>query len=132
LGRSTFTATDFRTPSRKGLRHRSFQRRRDHGFGFGLRKRRQAILQAFQVTRHRDADHIGPRRQELAEFQIGGSQPRQRPRQPRAGFGAGPLDQPGEAQRQLSGRRHQAWIDDAEDALAREHETGAGKPRHMS
>ncbi len=34
-------------------------------------------------------------------------------------------------QRKLSGRRHQARIDDAEHALARKHETGAGEPRDV-
>ena len=122
---------DRRTEADKGLRHRAFQRRRDHGLGFGLRKRRQPVLQAFQVARHRDADHVGPRRQKLSELEIGRTEPRQRARQPRAGFGAGPFDQPRQPQRELSGRRHQARIDDAEHAFAREHESGAGEPRDV-
>ena len=77
------------------------------------------------------ADHVGPGGEKLSELQIGGPEPRQRARQPRTGFGAGAFDQPGQPQCQLSGRRHQARIDHAEHALAREHETGAGKPRDM-
>ena len=88
-GRSTFTATACAMPSvsisaamhlrdrgrrhrwaeaRKGLRQRPFQRRRDHGLGFALRKRRQPVLQAFQIARHGDADDVGPRRKELSEL----------------------------------------------------------------
>ena len=37
-----------------------------------LRKRRHLVLQAFEVARQRDADHVRPRRQELAELHIAG------------------------------------------------------------
>ncbi len=117
--------------ARKRLRYRAFQRLRDHGFGLGLRKRRQPVLQAFQIARHHDADHVGPRGEKLSELEIGRSEPGQRARQPRTGFGAGAFDQPREPQRELPGRRHQARIDHAEHALAREHETGAGEPRDV-
>ena len=117
--------------ARKGLRHRAFQRCRDHCLGFALRERRQPVLQAFQVARHRNPDHVGPGRQELSELEIGGPEPRQRARQPRAGFGAGPLDDPRQPQRELAGRRHQARVDDAEHAFAREHVSGANKPRDV-
>ena len=78
-----------------------------------------------------DADHVGPGGEKLSELEIGRSEPGQRARQPRTGFGAGALDQPRDAQRQLPGRRHQGGIDDAEHAFAREHETGAGQPRDV-
>ena len=120
-----------RTEAGKRLRHRAFQRLRDDGLGLGLRKRRQPVLQAFQVARHGDADHVGPGRQKLSELQIGRAEPRQRARQPRAGFGAGTFDQPRQPQRELPGRRHQARIDDAEHALAREHVSGADEPRDV-
>ena len=42
----------------------------DRRFRFGLRERRHLVLQAFQIARERDADHVGPRRQELAELDI--------------------------------------------------------------
>ena len=115
----------------KCLRHRAFQRLRNHAFGFALRKRRQPVLQGLQIARHHDADHVGPGSEKLSEFQVGRPQPGQRARQPRAGFGAGTLDEPRQPQRKLSGRRHQRRIDHAEHALAREHETGAGKPRDV-
>ena len=99
---------DRRPEARKGLRHRAFQRCRDHGLGFALRERRQPVLQAFQVARHRDADHVGPGREKLSELEVGRPEPRQRARQPRTGFGAGPLDHPRQPQRELAGRRHQA------------------------
>ena len=152
LGRSTLTATDLRTPSRSvsprctcaieaaatggpRLANACATGRSsdcgDHGLGFALRKRRQPVLQAFQIARHRDADHVGPRRQKLSELEIGRAEPRQRARQPRAGFGAGPFDQPRQPQRELPGRRHQARIDDAEHAFAREHVSGADEPRDV-
>ena len=104
FGRSTLTATgahavaldlaamhlrdrgggDRGAEARKRLRHRAFQRGRDDGFGLGLRERRQAVLQAFQVARHEHADHVGPCGKELAELEISGPEPRQRARQPRA------------------------------------------------
>ena len=152
LGRSTLTATDLRTPSRSvsprctcaieaaatggpRLTNACATGRSsdsgDHGLGFGLRKRRQPVLQGFQIARHRDADHVGPGRQKLAELEVSGAEPRQRARQTRAGFGAGPFDQPRQPQRELSGRRHQTWIDDAEHAFAREHVSGADEPRDV-
>jgi hypothetical protein len=53
------------------LRHRAVQRRSDDGLGLGLRKRRQPVLKAFEVARHRDADDVGPGREKLSELQIG-------------------------------------------------------------
>src|SRR5262249_44003187 len=107
------------------------QRRRDRSLGFLLCKRRQTVLEAFQVARHDDADHVRPRRQELAELEIGWAQPGQRPRQPRSMLVAAPFDEACELQRELSRRRHKARIDDAEYALAREHDRGAGKTRNV-
>ena len=115
----------------KRLRYRAFQRLRDYGFGLLLRERRQAVLQALQVARHDHADHVGAGGEELAELEISGPEPRQRARQPRAGLGAGPLDQPRQLQQQLPGWRHQDRIDDAEHAFAREHVGGAGKARDV-
>ena len=109
LGRSTLTATGLRTPSRSisarctcaieaaatagpklanACANGRSSDARDHGFGLGLRKRRQPVLQAFQVARHDDADHVGPRGEKLSELEIGRPEPRQRARQPRAGLGA--------------------------------------------
>ena len=105
MGRSTFTATarahavafdlaamhlrdrgggDRRTEARKRLRDRAFERGRDHGLGLALRKRRQTVLQAFEVARHHDADDVGTGGEELPKLEISGSKPGQRPRQPRS------------------------------------------------
>ena len=92
LGRSTLTATEVRTPSRSVSPRctcaieaaatagpklanacatgRSSEIAID-GLGLGLRKRRQPVLQAFQVARHHDADHVGPGGQKLSELEIG-------------------------------------------------------------
>jgi hypothetical protein len=72
-----------RTEAHKRLRHRAFQRLRDDGLGFGLRKRRQPVLQAFQIARHHDADDVGPGGEKLSELEIGRTEPGQRARQPR-------------------------------------------------
>ena len=120
-----------RSQARKGLRHRAFQRCRNNGLGLLLRERRQAVLQAFEIARHHDADHVGPRGEELSELEIGRPQPCQRARQPRAGSGAGPFDQSRQLHQELRRRRHQARIDRSEHAFAREHKAGAGQPRDV-
>ena len=120
-----------RTEARKHLSQRAFQRCRDGSFSLGLRKRRQPVLQGFKIARHAHADHVGPGGEKLAELQVSGAHPLQRARQPRAGFGAAPFDKPRDLQRELPRRRHQRRIDDTEYAFAREHETGAGKPRDV-
>ena len=148
LGRSTLTATGWRTPScstsprctwaiesggdrraetDKRLSHRAFQRRGDHGLGFGLRKRRQPVLQGFQIARHRDADHVGPGR--LAELEAGRAA--SAPATAAGRIWRRAFDQPRQPQRELSGRRHETWIDDAEHAFAREHVSGADQPRDV-
>ena len=67
----------------------------------GLRERRHLVLQRFEIARERDADHVRPRRQELAELHIGRPEPGQRGREPVGGARARrPLDQPREPQRQ--------------------------------
>ena len=93
----------------KRLRHRAFQRLSRSR----LRPRlcENGGSRSCRLSRSRaiiDADHVGPRGQKLSELEIGRPEPRQRARQPRAGFGAGALDQPREPQRELPGRRHQA------------------------
>ena len=122
---------DGRRQADEGLLDRPLQRRGDHRIGFVLRERRQPVLQRFEVARHGDADDVGARRQKLAELEISGAEPGQCPRQTRPRLGTGPLDQPRQAHRHLAGRRDQRRIDHAEHAFAREHEAGAGEPRHM-
>ena len=62
---------DRRAERRVGLRQRLAERGHDHGLGLGLRERRHLVLQRFQIARQRDADDVGPRRQELAELDVG-------------------------------------------------------------
>ncbi len=69
-----------RSEVHKRLRHRAFQRLRDYGFGLGFGERRQPVLQGFEIARHRDTDHVGPRCQKLSELEISRSQSRQRAR----------------------------------------------------
>ena len=103
----------------------------DHGLGFGLRKRRQPVLQGLQVARHRDADHVGPRRQELAELDIGGAEPGQRARQPWPDLAPGRSISRASRSASCAGGGSRTWIDDAEHAFAREHEAGADEARDV-
>ncbi len=70
-----------------GRRQRLAERVGDHALGLGLRERRHLVLQRFEIARQRDADHVGPRRQELSELHIGRPEPRQRHGEPRARCG---------------------------------------------
>jgi len=40
---------------------------------------RARLARADRLARERDADHVGPRRQKLAELEVSGTKPRQRP-----------------------------------------------------
>ena len=62
---------DRRAERRVGLRQRLAERGDDHRLGLGLRERRHLVLQRFQIARQRHADDVGPRRQELAELDVG-------------------------------------------------------------
>lgn len=117
---------DRRAEIDKGLIQRSLKRAGDDGLRFRLRERRQPVLQAFQVARHRDADDIRAGRKELAELEIGRAEPRQSGGQLRAVVGLGALDHARKASWQLGGRWQQARIDSAEHAFTREDVTGAG------
>ena len=54
-----------------------------HRFGFGLRKRRHAILQALEVARQRGADYVGSGGEKLPELDIARAKPGQRRGEPR-------------------------------------------------
>ena len=122
---------DRRTEAREHIGQRPFQRGRDRSFRFGLRERRQAVLEAFEVARHEDADDVGTGRQKLSELEIGRAHPGQRARQPRALLRTASLDDARKFQRELSVWRHQTRIDGAEHALARKDERGAHQARTM-
>ena len=68
-------------------RARSWRRRRcsglpkrgdDRALRLGLRERRHLVLQALEIARDRHADHVRPRRQELAELDVGRPEPGER------------------------------------------------------
>ena len=103
-----------------------------HRLGLGLRERRHLVLQRFQIARERHADDVGPRRQELAELDVGRPELGQRGREPALRADAGrPLEQARELERGLRRQRQRRRIDQREHALAREHEAGAGKTGEM-
>ena len=92
----------------------------------GARERRHAVLEPLEVARDGDADDVGPRRQELAELDVGRAEPRQRRREPGGAVAeVAALDQPRQAQEAAPGRRQHARIDERERALARQHGAGA-------
>ena len=97
--------------------------------GLGLRERRHLVLQAFEIARERDADHVRPRRQELAELDVGRPEPRSAPPPAGCGVVAGrPLDQPrAGAAPARAGSGSGVGSSSAEHALAGEHEAGAAR-----
>ena len=152
-GRSTLTATarraaggdlgavhlrdrrgrDRRTEGGEQVAQRLAERELDRALGLGLRERRHLVLQGLEVARERDADHVRPRRQELAELHIGGTEPGQRGGQPVGGDLAGrPLDEPRQRERAARRQRQRRRVDQGEHALAREHEAGARETGDMS
>ncbi len=65
-----------------------------------LRESRHLVLQAFEIARDGLAYHVGARRQELAELDVGRPQARERGSEPARAFtGAAPLDQAAERDR---------------------------------
>ena len=125
-GRSTFTATALAAVRQLDLRPGAPARsRRPRPAGRTTRTARAAACRArprprasasacgngailscsaLEVARERDADHVGPRRQELAELHVGGAEPGQRGREPVGGAAARrPLDQPREPQAERAG-----------------------------
>ena len=122
---------DRRAEAREDVRQWPLERGRDRSFRLGLRERRQAVLKAFEVARHDDADDVRTRCQELTELEIGRAHSRERARNPRAVLDAAALNDARQLQGQLSRRRHQARIDRAEHALARKHERGAHQARNV-
>src|SRR5712692_2044954 len=83
----------------KQLRNRLAETLRDGGFRFRLQKWRHAVLQRFEIARDRDADDIGPRRQELAKLDVRGPEPGEGHGETHgAGTGIAALDHPRQAQ----------------------------------
>src|SRR5215469_7239708 len=121
-----------RTECRENRPHRFVEGGSDRRFGFGLRKRRHAILQALEVARQRGADYVGSGGEKLPELDIARAKSGQRRGEPRFRRPRGtPLQWPRHSyERARPGRRHHR-IDDAENALAGEYEAGAGEPYEM-
>ena len=98
-----------------------------------LRERRHLVLQRFQIARERGPDDVGTRREELAELHVGRPEPRQRGGElDRGARVARPLEQPRELQPKPRGSGQGRGIDQAEHALAREHEARAREPKQMA
>ena len=123
---------DRRAETRKHRFERLAERGGDRRFGLSLRERRHLVLQPLEILGERRADHVRPRRQELAEFDVARAEPGQRRRQARVrGAGRSPFDQARQPQERPRRHRHGSRIDDAEHALAGEHEAGAAETDEM-
>ena len=113
-----------RTERREQLAQRLVQGGCDGALGLGLRERRHLVLQRLEIARQRHADHVRPRRQELAELHIGGAEPGQRGGEAIGGdLARRPLDQPGDRYGGARGQRQPRGIDQREHALARADES---------
>ena len=86
------------------------------------------VLQPLEIARECDADHVRTRRQELAELDIARPEPRERRRQPASAvLLLGRSIRRARRRRNARRRRQHRRIDDAENAFAGEHETGAAE-----
>ncbi len=109
------------------------ERRRHRGFGLLLGERRHLVLQGFQIARERNANHVGPGCQKLPELHVGRSEPGERGGEPmRRTDRARPLDQPHQAQAESGHARQRFWVDQAEHALPRQHDSGAAESHEVS
>ena len=115
-----------------GFAERPVERSNDDSFRFALRKRRHAVLQAFQAVRDLRADDIRARRHELAEFDVSRSEFGERGGEAaRAFLGGGALDQPRHRNKGAFRQRQRPRVDQREHAFARQHIAGAGQPYEM-
>ena len=108
------------------------ERRFDNRHGHGAGKRRHLVLELFKLADRARTDDIGTRREKLAEFDVGGAEPRER-RDEAAGTVARrrPGDQFGHRQQGTRGGRRERGIDLGEHAFARQHVAGAGQPQDV-
>jgi hypothetical protein len=144
-GRNTFTATVFgamhlrdrgggdrRAEALEQLRHRLAESLGDGGLRLRLRKRRHPILQGFEIAGDFLADDVRPRRQELAELDVGRTEPGKSGGEPHgAAAGVAALDHARKAQQKLRPRRRGGGIDEREHAFAGEHPAGLGQPQQV-
>ena len=124
---------DRRTEAREQAGKRFREGRRNGSLGLRHRKRRHPVLQAAEVLRQRGTDHVRPGGEELPELHIGGAERAKRRREPLLRDRGRPaFDEPGKAQRRArSCGGSGGGIDEAEHALAREHEADAAKTHQM-
>lgn len=123
---------DRRAEARIGLGERLTERLGDNLLGELLVEGRNLVLQALEVARDQRPDHVGTRRQELAELHIGGPEPGEGGGQPvgaRSGLAA--LDDAGEAEGEARRRRQGLRVDEAENTLAGEDEAGPREAKEM-
>ncbi len=98
-------------------------------------ERRQLVLQGGKRVGHLLADDIGPRREELAELDVGGPEPVQRVGDAAAALGraqAAPLEKPCKPERALRPRRQVFDRHEAEEPGAGEHEADVDKPNEVA
>ena len=118
--------------SRKHLAQRPVEGGFDGALGFGLWERRHLVLQALEVARQGDADHVRPRGQKLAELHECRAELCERGGEPvRGHLPRRSLDQTRKRQRGARRQRQARRISQRKHALAGEHETRAGEPREM-
>src|SRR4029079_12298796 len=95
--------------------------------------RRHLVLQGFEVARQLHADHVRPRRQELAELDVGGAEPGERGGKTVCGYAAGrTLDPPRHAEGRACRQRQPRRLDETEHAFARKYETGVTEAVEVS
>ncbi len=122
-----------RPEAREQFIERLAERARNRRLGIGLRERRHLVLQAFEVARERRPDHVGPRRQELAELDIGRPELGERGGEAHGRALAGrPFDQARAGERRACRQRQWFGIDQRQHSLAREYEAGAAEAGEMS
>ena len=120
---------DGRAEGGEEVRERPAEGVRHHALGLRLREGGHPVLEMLQVARGRRPDDVGAGGEELAELDVGGPEPGQRGGEAGGALvGAGPLDQPGEAQRAPGGGRQRARIDQRERPFAGQHEPGPHAP----
>ncbi len=113
---------DRRAERREQHVDRLAQRGGDRALGFRLRKRRHLVLQRLEVARERDADHVRPRRQELAELHVSRTKPCERGGESVGGYvRRGALDQPGDGDAEARRQRQPAGVDQRKHAFTREY-----------
>ena len=99
----------------------------DHADRLLLWERRNPVLQLLEIEGGIHADDVGPRRQELAELDVGGAEPRQSALQrTRPCAEARPFQHPPELQGEAQMRRQLGGVDERQPAFARQNEADPG------